>query len=183
MSRRTRDRRWGRAAQEVFCSVLLEEGIEMNEEKMREAFEKQHPDFTYGYDKYADGTYQDSEMERDFQQFAKGYKAAIAQGEQERELLQQELRIKTSKVAEYSKWHDQLVAERIESQRREAELRERVRELRDLLFDVVNELDLSDAMVEEHGPLGTPPAELVRLVLEQNDQQIKMLKHGFVSIT
>ncbi len=40
-------------------------------------------------------------------------------------------------------------------------------ELEQMLEDVVNELDLSDAAIFEHGPLGTPPSELVRLVLQQ----------------
>jgi len=56
------------------------------------------------------------------------------------------------------------------------------RELENMLEDVVNELDLSDSMLEEHGPLGTPPAELVRIVLERKDLEIRMLKRGFVSI-
>ena len=55
-------------------------------------------------------------------------------------------------------------------------------ELENMLEDVVNELDLSDGMLEIHGPLGTPPAELVRLVLERKDREISMLKRGFVSI-
>lgn len=54
-------------------------------------------------------------------------------------------------------------------------------ELENMLEDVVNELDLSDQMLDVHGPLGTSPAELVRLVLEQKDRQIAMLKRGFVS--
>lgn len=49
-------------------------------------------------------------------------------------------------------------------------------ELENMLEDVVNELDLSDGMIEEHGPLGTAPAELVRLVLERKDQEIRMMK-------
>jgi len=53
-------------------------------------------------------------------------------------------------------------------------------ELENMLEDVVNELDLSDGMVEAHGPMGTAPAELVRLVLERKDRQISMLKQGFV---
>lgn len=56
-------------------------------------------------------------------------------------------------------------------------------ELENMLEDVVNELDLSDGMIDEHGPLGTPPAVLVRLVLEQKDKQIAMLKAGFVDVT
>lgn len=55
-------------------------------------------------------------------------------------------------------------------------------ELENMLEDVVNELDLSDGMIEEHGPLGTAPAELVRLVLERKDREIAMYKQGFVCI-
>jgi len=55
-------------------------------------------------------------------------------------------------------------------------------ELENMLEDVVNELDLSDGMIEEHGPLGTAPAELVRLVLERKDREITMLKQGFAPI-
>ena len=45
--------------------------------------------------------------------------------------------------------------------------------------DVVNTLDLSQEMLDEHGPHGTPPTELVRLVLDQKDLQIRLLKQGF----
>jgi len=55
-------------------------------------------------------------------------------------------------------------------------------ELENMLEDVVNELDLSAEMVEKHGPLGTPPAELVRMVLDQKDLQKKMIKQGFKKI-
>lgn len=51
-------------------------------------------------------------------------------------------------------------------------------ELENMLEDVVNELDLSDSMIEKHGPLGTPPAELVRLVLERKDREIDALMRG-----
>ena len=51
-------------------------------------------------------------------------------------------------------------------------------ELENMLEDVVNELDLSDGMIEQHGPLGTAPAELVRLVLERKDMEIRALKRG-----
>ena len=51
-----------------------------------------------------------------------------------------------------------------------------------MLEDVVNELKLSGAMIEKHGPLGTAPAELVRLVLEEKDRQIRMLKAGMKQI-
>lgn len=50
--------------------------------------------------------------------------------------------------------------------------------LRSLLEDVVNELDLSELAVEKHGPLGTEPSELVRLVLEEKDKKIAALKAG-----
>jgi hypothetical protein len=48
----------------------------------------------------------------------------------------------------------------------------------DMLEDVVNELDISDGMVEQHGPMGTAPATLVRLVLARKDQEIATLKSG-----
>ncbi len=53
-------------------------------------------------------------------------------------------------------------------------------ELENMLEDVVNELDLSDAAIAGHGPLGTVPSELVRLVLRVKDREIEMLKRGFV---
>ena len=56
-------------------------------------------------------------------------------------------------------------------------------ELENMLEDVVNELDLSDAAIEEHGPMGTLPAELVRLVLAQKDKQILLLEKGFKQIS
>lgn len=55
-------------------------------------------------------------------------------------------------------------------------------ELENMLEDVVNELSLSEMAIEQHGPEGTAPAELVRLVLEQKDLQIKMLKAGMIQI-
>lgn len=55
-------------------------------------------------------------------------------------------------------------------------------EMRSMLEDVVSVLDLSDYMLEKHGPIGTAPAELVRLVLEQKDREIRMLKQGFTKI-
>lgn len=51
-------------------------------------------------------------------------------------------------------------------------------QLENMLEDVINELELSPEMVEKHGPLGTPPAELVREVLDQKDLKIRMLKQG-----
>jgi len=55
-------------------------------------------------------------------------------------------------------------------------------ELENMLEDVVNELDLSDVMIEKHGPLGTPPSELVRAVLDQKDMEIRLLKSGFKAV-
>jgi hypothetical protein len=54
-------------------------------------------------------------------------------------------------------------------------------ELENMLEDVVNELDLSELdlsefAIEFHGPLGTPPAELVKLVLAQEARIISMLE-------
>ena len=55
-------------------------------------------------------------------------------------------------------------------------------ELENMLEDVVNELNLSEVMIEKYGQEGTAPAKLVRLVLEEKDRQIKMLKQGFKSV-
>ena len=52
-------------------------------------------------------------------------------------------------------------------------------ELENMLFDVVNELNLSESAIERHGPFGTAPAELVRLVLEEKNKEIAALKAGF----
>ena len=56
-------------------------------------------------------------------------------------------------------------------------------DLVNMLEDVCNELNLSDAMIEEHGQWGTAPAELVRLVLEQKDFEIAALKAGMKTLT
>jgi len=56
-------------------------------------------------------------------------------------------------------------------------------ELENMLEDVVNELDLSESAIEEHGPNGTAPAVLVRLVLDQKDREIQLLKKGFVDLS
>ena len=55
-------------------------------------------------------------------------------------------------------------------------------QLDNMLEDVVNELDLSGDMICQHGQAGTTPADLVRLVLDQKDHQIAMLKAGMVEI-
>ena len=39
-------------------------------------------------------------------------------------------------------------------------------ELENMLEDVINVLDLSEEMIEKHGPMGTPPADLVKEILE-----------------
>ena len=55
-------------------------------------------------------------------------------------------------------------------------------QLEQMLEDVVNELNLSDVMIDKHGPHGTPPAELVRLVLNQKDRTIQMLNAGLLPV-
>lgn len=53
-------------------------------------------------------------------------------------------------------------------------------ELENMLEDVVNELTLSGEIIEKHGQMGTTPAELVRLVLEEKDRQISMLSFNSI---
>jgi hypothetical protein len=53
-------------------------------------------------------------------------------------------------------------------------------ELENMLEDVVNELDLSEIAVAKHGQDGTTPAELVKLILEQKDLQIRAMEANFV---
>lgn len=55
-------------------------------------------------------------------------------------------------------------------------------QLRQMLYDVVDVLSLSDSMIEKHGPLGTPPAQLVREVLAEKDRTIELLRAGFKEI-
>jgi hypothetical protein len=55
-------------------------------------------------------------------------------------------------------------------------------QLENMLEDVVNELDLSDGMVAKHGPLGTPPAALVREVIDAKDREIACLRAGMTPI-
>jgi hypothetical protein len=55
-------------------------------------------------------------------------------------------------------------------------------ELENMLEDVINELNLSEQVIKKHGQIGTPPAKLVRLVLDSKDKQIAMLKAGFKQI-
>ena len=56
--------------------------------------------------------------------------------------------------------------------------RQEIERLKNLLEDVVNELDLSDSAIAEHGPNGTAPAELVKLLLAEKDKTIRMLECG-----
>ena len=55
-------------------------------------------------------------------------------------------------------------------------------QLENMLEDVINELCLSDDAVQKHGPLGTAPSALVRLVLDEKDRKISMLEHGMAEI-
>jgi hypothetical protein len=55
-------------------------------------------------------------------------------------------------------------------------------ELESMLEDVINELNLSESMIEKNGQEGTAPAVLVRLVLDEKDKQIRMLKLGMKQI-
>jgi CheY-like chemotaxis protein len=58
-----------------------------------------------------------------------------------------------------------------------------IERLRNLLEDVVNELDLSESAIEKHGPLGTAPSILVKEVLWEKDLIIRALKQGMVDVT
>lgn len=53
------------------------------------------------------------------------------------------------------------------------EMQKKIDDLTDMLHSVVDELQLSDEIIAEHGPLGTPVHELVRLVLESKDRAIR----------
>lgn len=55
-------------------------------------------------------------------------------------------------------------------------------QLENQLEDVVNELDLSELAAYHHDQIGTSVAELVRLVLEEKDRKIAMLKAGMKMI-
>jgi len=55
--------------------------------------------------------------------------------------------------------------------------------LEDMLEDVVNELDLSDDTIKAYGESGEcSPAKMVRLILQEKDKQITMLKAGMKQI-
>lgn len=53
---------------------------------------------------------------------------------------------------------------------------------RNLLEDVINVLDLSDFMIERHGPLGTEPSVIVTEVMDRKDLIIRGLRAGFVVV-
>jgi len=48
--------------------------------------------------------------------------------------------------------------------------------LENMLEDVVNELNLSEAAIKKYGPIGTAPSELVRLVLQEKDRCFQQLQ-------
>ena len=52
-------------------------------------------------------------------------------------------------------------------------------ELENMLEDVINVLDLSEEMVEKQGPMGTPPTDLVKEILEWKNLKISALRRGF----
>lgn len=51
-----------------------------------------------------------------------------------------------------------------------------------MLENVVNELDLSNNIIEKYELLGIVPAKLVRLVLDRKDREIEMLKLRFKAL-
>jgi hypothetical protein len=53
-------------------------------------------------------------------------------------------------------------------------------QLEQMLEDVISELDLSDEAIREHMSMATPPAKLVRLVLDEKDRIIRNLRAGMV---
>ena len=55
-------------------------------------------------------------------------------------------------------------------------------ELKSTLEDIVNELNLSTGMIEEHGSLRAVPTKLVSLILKRKDQEIAILKHSFIAV-
>jgi len=55
-------------------------------------------------------------------------------------------------------------------------------QLKNMLEDVINELDLNESAINSHGELGTSPSVLVRMVLDQKDAEISRLKNGLIPI-
>ena len=62
-------------------------------------------------------------------------------------------------------------------------LKAEIERLHNLLEDVVNELYLSDVAINKHGQCGTPPAELVSLVLAEKHKIIAALKAGMFDLS
>ncbi len=56
--------------------------------------------------------------------------------------------------------------------------KEKCERYKNMLENVVNELDLSDDAISKYGPIGTEPAELVHFVIAEKDKCIAMLKIG-----
>ena len=55
-------------------------------------------------------------------------------------------------------------------------------ELQNMLEDVVNELCLSDIAIENHGQLGTPPSDLLRLVLCEKNKRMNRMNAKLANI-
>ena len=78
-------------------------------------------------------------------------------------------------IIPYEEWlENQLTAERAKT----TALEKQIETMRNMLEDVVNELDLSEIAIKEHGQNGTPPAQIVKSVLEEKDRIISGLKAG-----
>jgi|APSaa5957512576_1039674.scaffolds.fasta_scaffold200437_2 hypothetical protein len=56
------------------------------------------------------------------------------------------------------------------------------KELEQMLEDVVNKLDLSNSALTKHEQIGTPPAELVRIVFDEKESTIRALIAGMRNI-
>ena len=56
-------------------------------------------------------------------------------------------------------------------------------ELEEMMFEIVDELDLSEEMLEKHGPMGTPVPQLVREILAHKDGIITKLRVGMKDVT
>ena len=87
------------------------------------------------------------------------------------EQLQSTIQQQAEQIAELHRQGNALLLEA-------AKDRQEIERLKNLLEDVVNELDLSDSAIAEHGPNGTAPAELVKLLLAEKDKTIRMLECG-----
>jgi len=84
---------------------------------------------------------------------------------------------------------DSTTAERDELKNRCVAIEDRIKilseqkeQLKNMLEDVVNVLDLSNETIEKHSPLGTAPSELVKAVIEEKNLHIKALENGMIQI-